>query len=333
MWVLQYSTWTIVTHPSYAFWGTALVTILADWMFLWYCSCLSTDFCLLGRLLSSSRQNGQHHTNTPDWLTFVSSLIKDPCTCTRSSCLPWRRFSFSIPIWLQQWRKREGFSHEQCCECAASTWVFNFYAPRVLWHRVHCNWTHPALYFELWQSSLRPDSLPFQTYRFLWRSDGRWRQAKQTNKNLLNKSSHLPEIQNRKFLVITWSMTHLFFIRILISLHHFPASKSKIFFKLPPSRYFPSFATNNASLDWPSALARFSSSSSSKYMIIMITIASCHHHLHHDDSLDREGEESWRYEGVGKAQIAQQVKSQMMMVGWWVVCWSTTMMISFIDTL
>lgn len=40
-------------------------------------------------------------------------------------------------------------------------------------------------------------------------------------------------------------------------------------------RYFPSFATNNASLDWPSALAR-------------------------------EGEESWRYEGVGKAQIAQQ---------------------------
>ena len=135
MWVLQYSTWTIVTYPSYAFWGTALVTILADWMFLWYCSCLSTDFCLLGRLLSSSRQNGQHHTNTPDWVTFVSSLIKDPCTCTRSSCPPWRRFSFSI--WLQ-WRKREGFSHEQCCECAASTWVFNFYAPRVLWLHIEC---------------------------------------------------------------------------------------------------------------------------------------------------------------------------------------------------
>ena len=107
-------------------------------MFLWYCSCLSTDFCLLGRLLSSSRQNGQHHTNTPDWLTFVSSLIKDPCTCTRSSCLLWRRFSFSIPIWLLQWRKREGFSHEQCCECAASTWVFNFYAPRVLWLHIEC---------------------------------------------------------------------------------------------------------------------------------------------------------------------------------------------------
>ena len=67
-------------------------------------------------------------------------------------------------------------------------------------HRVHCSWTHPALYSELWQSSLRPDSLPFQTYRVLWRSDGRWRQAKQTNKNLLNKSSHLPQIQNWKIL-------------------------------------------------------------------------------------------------------------------------------------
>ena len=141
-----------------------------------------------------------------------------------------------------------------------------------------------------------------------------------TSKTNQQKSSQqiLSFTTNPKFKNVCYYMVddtfivHVFFIHTLISLHHFPASKSKIFFELPPSRYFPSFATNNASLDWPSALARFSSSSSSKYMII--TIASCHHHLHHDDSLDREGEESWRYEGVGKAQIAQQVKSQMMMM-------------------
>ena len=194
-------------------------------MFLWYCSCLSTDFCLLGRLLSSSRQNGQHHTNTPDWLTFVSSLIKDPCTCTRSSCLPWRRSSFSIPIWLL-WRKREGFSHEQCCECAESTWVFNFYAPRVLWLHIECTAIERIPLCTLSFGSLAFDLILCRS-RLTGFFEGVMDDGDKQNKNLLNKSSHLPQIQNWKFLVITWSITHLIFIRILISLHDFPASKSK----------------------------------------------------------------------------------------------------------
>ena len=224
------STWTIVTYPSYAFWGTALVIILADWMELHVLVILFLSF---NRLL-------------PSWQTFVIFSAERPAShqharLTHFCVFTDKRSLHMHSLQLPSMKKiffldlTSAVAEEGRLLARAMLWVRCVYVSFQLLrtpctltsHRVHCNWTHPALYFELWQSSLRPDSLPFQTYRFLWRSDGRWRQAKQTNKNLLNKSSHLPQIQNWKFLVITWSMTHLFFIRILISLHDFPASKSK----------------------------------------------------------------------------------------------------------
>ena len=214
MWVLQYSTWTIVTHPSYAFWGTALVTILADWMELHVLVILFLSF---NRLL-------------PSWQTFVIFSAERPAShqharlthfCVFTDKRSLHMHSLQLPsmkkIFFLDPDLTSAVAEEGRLLARAMLWVRWVYVSFQLLrtpctltsHRVHCNWTHPALYFELWQSSLRPDSLPFQTYRFLWRSDGRWRQAKQTNKNLLNKSSHLPQIQNLKMLVITWLMTHL----------------------------------------------------------------------------------------------------------------------------
>ena len=123
-----------------------------------------------------------------------------------------------------------------------------------------------------------------------------------------------PKLKNftKVFVVITWSMTHLLSMSSLST-----PSSACIIFQLLNKKSLLNYHHLGISLllqqimhRWigPLPLQGFHPPQ------IKITIASCHHHLHHDDSLDREGEESWRYEGVGKAQIAQQVKSQMMVM-------------------
>ena len=153
------STWTIVTYPSYAFWGTALVIILADWMELHVLVILFLSF---NRLL-------------PSWQTFVIFSAERPAShqharLTHFCVFTDKRSLHMHSLQLPSMKKiffldLTSVAEEGRLLARAMLWVRCVYVSFQLLrtpctltsHRVHCNWTHPALYFELWHGSLAFD--------------------------------------------------------------------------------------------------------------------------------------------------------------------------------